>query len=218
MKRTGDKKGSRHRLLHAIKLNGPMSASDLASRLGITSIAIRQHLRSLEDDGLVTFEELRGRVGRPSKIWHLTAAANGEFPDQHSFLTVQLLQAIRQSLGEGGLRTILKTWKDREIARYKCHLPEHPVTLSQRLQVLVSSRRQQGYMAEMSRQPDGSLHLIENHCSIRDAAACCPEMCSLEKEAFEGALGDDVDLTRVEHILGGDRRCVYVLRETTPES
>ncbi len=215
MKPSGKKRLSRHRLLESIKIDGPLTAVDLAGRLGITAIAIRQHLRSLEDDGLVKSEERRGRVGRPSRIWHLTSAANDEFPDHHGHLTVQLLQSIRQSLGEEGLKRILAAWADQEVKRYQLHLPHEPVALAGRLEIFVAARRQQGYMAEMTTQPDGTLHMIENHCSVKDAAMCCPEICDFEERALSEALGPDVELNRIEHINSGDRRCLFEVRPAT---
>lgn len=217
MRPSGKKNSSRYRLLESIKINGPMTATDLAGHLGISTIAIRQHLRGLKNEALVECEERRGRIGRPCKIWRLTASANAEFPDRHGHLTVQFLQSIRQTFGEAGLKKVLASWADNEVAEYQKHLPHETVSLSGRLEVLVAARRRQGYMAEMTTQPDGTLHMIENHCSIKDAAACCPEICCFEERAFSDALGAGVELNRIEHVLSGDRRCLFEVR-LNPES
>jgi predicted ArsR family transcriptional regulator len=63
-------------------------------------------------------------------------------------------------------------------------------------------------MAECRPEGDGYL-LIENHCPICVAATVCQGFCRAEREVFERALGRDVSVERTEHIVGGDRRCVY---------
>ena len=68
-------------------------------------------------------------------------------------------------------------------------------------------------MAEWGRQRDGTLRLVENHCSIAQAARFCPKLCAGELSLFRAALGDDVSVERVEHILSGDRCCAYRISE-----
>jgi len=64
-------------------------------------------------------------------------------------------------------------------------------------------------MAEVKRQPDGSLLLIENHCPICVAAKACQGFCRSELALFQETLGRDVSVARDEHIVAGARRCVY---------
>ena len=68
-------------------------------------------------------------------------------------------------------------------------------------------------MAEWGRQRDGTLRLVENHCSIAEAARICPNLCAGELSLFRAVLGDDVSVERVEHILSGDRCCAYRISE-----
>ena len=63
--RRGDAK---ERLLHSLKTKGSQTATALARRMGVTPMAIRQHLAALETERLVTFHDERGRVGRPRRV------------------------------------------------------------------------------------------------------------------------------------------------------
>ena len=54
---------TRRNILNWIKYKGPQDAAALADRLGISAIAVRQHLYALQADELVTYEEHPGRVG-----------------------------------------------------------------------------------------------------------------------------------------------------------
>jgi len=50
---------------------------------------------------------------------------------------------------------------------------------------------------------------IENHCPICAAASACRGFCATELDLFRAVLGPDVTVERAEHIVSGDRRCVY---------
>ena len=53
------------------------------------------------------------------------------------------------------------------------------------------------------------LVLIEHHCPVRAAAGSCGALCRSELEVFDAALGDDVTVTRYQHLIAGDQRCAY---------
>jgi predicted ArsR family transcriptional regulator len=44
---------------------------------------------------------------------------------------------------------------------------------------------------------------------VCDAANACQGLCRTELELFREALGDDVTVERVQHLLAGDQRCAY---------
>ena len=56
---------TRERILDLLKRRAEATARELATALGITPPAVRQHLTALERDGLVTGRTLRRPVGRP---------------------------------------------------------------------------------------------------------------------------------------------------------
>ena len=80
--------------------------------------------------------------------------------------------------------------------------------LAAKLRELARVRTEEGYMAEVRRDGAGFL-FIENHCPICAAASACQGFCSSELELFRDVLGGDAAIERVEHIIAGDRRCVY---------
>jgi predicted ArsR family transcriptional regulator len=92
--------------------------------------------------------------------------------------------------------------------------------LQDRVQRLAELRADEGYLAEAKRLDDGprnghgGVMLIEHHCPIRDAARACGALCSAELETFQRVLGPEVTVTRVQHVLSGDRRCAYRVEPT----
>ena len=197
---------SREKVVFYLKTAGPLTARELAERLGVTAIAVRQHLQGLEAEGLVDRSERRGRVGRPAHEWTLTPAAERRCPDRHRDLLVGLLGAVRQVFGEDGLRDLLKAWTDGEAGRSAAFVSKSD-SLATRLEALTALRRDQGYMAECHAADDGTFHFVENHCPIADAARECAGICECELLVLEAILGAEVE--RIEHIGAGDRRCAY---------
>ena len=198
---------ARDKVLFQLKMRGPQTAAQLARRLRVTPIAVRQHLRRLAEDGLVQARDLRGGVGRPARVFAPTAAAAGRFPDTHAALTVELLESMRAALGAEAVDRLVAERTRRQLESYRARLGRGP--LERRVRALAAVRCEEGYLAEVARERDGSFLLLENHCPICAAARVCQGLCREELALFRSALGPDVEVERTEHLLAGARRCAY---------
>jgi predicted ArsR family transcriptional regulator len=184
------------------------TAVELARELGMTEVAVRQHLDSLEEHELVE-RQSRPPVGRgrPATVWRLTELARDLFPDRHGDLTVELLGAVREALGDEGLQRVIDTRADAQRRAYLRAVPKRG-SLRARVEALARVRTAEGYVAEVV--DDGpDLLLIEHHCPICTAAAACQGLCQSELELFREVLGPAVSVERTQHALAGDRRCAY---------
>lgn len=202
-------KRSRRRLIDILKQDGPQDATSLARRLGISAMAVRQHLYDLAGAGLVTHEAEARAVGRPAKLWRLTPAADRFFPDGHAEFTVGLINSMKQAFGPEGLDKILQVRAREQVAAYRARL-DGQTSLPKKLQALADIRTDEGYMAEVSEASGGYL-LVENHCPVCTAAAACTGLCNMELEVFRKSLGSEVEVRRIDHILAGARRCAYLV-------
>jgi len=203
------KRRTRDRVLLHLKQTGPQTASELAKRVRVSSVAVRQHLYALSNEGLVAYEDERGGVGRPRRIWRLAPAAHSAFPDAHSELAIDLIDAAKHAFGDEGVERLVKTRKRAQLKRYREILPPRDAPIEKRVAALAAIRRGEGFMAEWSKERDGSLLLVENHCPICAAAAVCPSLCRDELSIFKRVIGKEIAIERVEYILAGGRRCAY---------
>src|SRR5271155_724502 len=190
-------------VLYQLKTRGPQTAAQVARRLGITAMAVRQHLYRLNVEGLVEFSDERRKVGRPARVWRLTTAAAERFPDTHGDLTVEIIGAVRATFGEAGMDKLLRERLRRQIDEYRARMRPAGTSIAKRAHALAEIRREQGYM------PDGSMLLAENHCPICAAASICQGLCREELSLFRAVLGDKTCVERTDHILEGARRCAY---------
>lgn len=200
-------------VLFLLKTRGPQTAQQLAALLELTSMGARRHLESWQDKGMVLFEDVADKVGRPARRWLLSEAGHARFPDRHADLTVQLIDEVRNLFGETGLDKLIAARERASEQQYRQSLVERgAAALPERVALLAQARASEGYMAETELQDDGSVLLIENHCPICAAARQCRGFCRSELEVFQHVLGPECTVGRIEHMLAGARRCVYVIK------
>ncbi len=196
-------------LLDLLKRLGPTDATELAKRLRLTDVAVRQHLIGLQENGLVesVLQPPKGR-GRPSARWALTEVAADLFPDRHADLTVDFIKATRKALGENGLLRIVEVRAKDQFNVYRRLLPRN-ASLKKRVEALAKQRSSEGYMAEVVTEKPGRYLLIEHHCPICEAARECQGLCAAELSVFQRALGRGIRVERINHLLSDGDRCVY---------
>lgn len=191
-----------------LKMVGERTASALGAELGTSAEAARQLLVKLAEEGLVISRSSSSGVGRPAQYWSLTAAGNARFPDTHAALTVELLATLSETVGPKALDRVIEAREERIRRTYAERLAGLD-DLGRRVAALAEIRSEEGYMAESRAEPDGSYLLVENHCPICAAASACQQFCRSELAIFTAVLGEDVSVTRTDHIIAGARRCAY---------
>jgi predicted ArsR family transcriptional regulator len=200
-------------ILQKVKRQGTVTAKQLSEDLSITTMGARQHLQSLEEEGVLSFHDVKAKVGRPTRHWTLTAKGHAQFTDRHGELAIQFIDAIESLYGIEGVEKITLQREEKALDTYQTAMQAGP-TLEQKLQILCELRDQEGYMVELETHSDHFL-LIENHCPICQAAKRCPSLCHSEQRIFKQVLKDHAQLERNEHIVAGQRRCVYKITPLT---
>ncbi|WP_044878988.1 helix-turn-helix transcriptional regulator [Paenibacillus sp. IHBB 10380] len=203
---------TRRGIIDLLKQQGAMDVMALSSEFSLSGMAIRQHLNALKEEGFVTHEEEARPMGRPAKLWRLTPEANQFFPSGYSELSVSLIDSMKEAFGNTGLDKLLAVRNKNMQEQYRQYLGSAS-GLREKLDKLADIRTNEGYMAEVQDQDDGSLLFIEKHCPICEAAAACTGLCKNELNLFQTILGQSVLIERVEYILSGEGRCVYRVME-----
>jgi predicted ArsR family transcriptional regulator len=195
-------------ILQLLQRADALTTAEIASHLGVTGEAVRQHLDALEAASLVVRSaDGTGRRGRPSHRWSLGAQATAVFTDRHADLAVDLIDAIRTALGDAAVDAAVAARADRQFESYAAVVTG--AGLAERAERLAELRTAEGYAADVVRGTEGEIVLVEHHCPIADAARTCGALCSAELSLFRRTLGADVVVERVQHLMAGDRRCAY---------
>lgn len=200
---------TRREIIHILRTVGPLTVGELGQRLGITHVAVRRHLTSLERDGLVTSVQERLPMGRPTRVYSLTEAADSLFPKKYGALTLELLDFMNQQ----DESLVEKFFANRGEALVEKYGPEVTAgaSLEERVARLTEVQQANGYMAEFEKGEGELLVLKEFNCPVHQVSKKYPHACHHELEFFKTVLGTD-QIERVECIAKGGQCCRYTIR------
>ncbi|WP_460858793.1 helix-turn-helix transcriptional regulator [Nocardiopsis coralliicola] len=200
---------TRARVARLILEQGPITASSLGERLGLTSAAIRRHLDNLMEEGLVEARDARpiGRRGRgrPARVFAVTEAGRDAFVHGYDDLASSALRFLAQRAGPGAVAEFARSQVADLEDRYRPLLDGVPA--HQRARRLAEALSNDGYAAVAGEAPapGGGQQLCQHHCPVGHVAAEFPELCEAEVEAFARLLGTPV--RRLATIAHGDGVC-----------
>src|SRR5580765_2439313 len=119
--RSGERR-TRRAIVKLLKTEGALDSAKLARKLGVTPMAVRQHLYALQQEKMVNAEERPIPLGRPAKFWKLTREADRLFPDAYAELSVALLDAVGETFGPSGVDRLLQTRLARQKRDYAARI------------------------------------------------------------------------------------------------
>jgi predicted ArsR family transcriptional regulator len=203
---------TRARVARLILEHGPITASDLGRRIGLTPAAIRRHLDALLTEGMIEIRRARPQAqrgrGRPAKTFVITDAGRSAFVHAYDDLATSALRFLAEVAGEQAVVEFAR----RQIADLeRRYLPVvHAAPHHQRVRVLADALSADGYAASAGKSPHtaGPLagqQLCQHHCPVAHVAAQFPQLCEAETEAFARLLGTPVQ--RLATIAHGDGVC-----------
>ena len=202
---------TRNAILRLIKTAGPVAIQQISHALGITSMAVRRHVRLLEKAGLVTSEREHRPRGRPADLLRLTPCGDNFFPKTYDRFALEMLQAIATLDGPEKVEHLFQERKDRLVAQYAPRLAGRG--REGRVRETVRILCADGYMAESHRLNSHTFLVTEHNCAIAQIAHQLPQACHAELCFLAQALGADVH--RQSHVLQGDRECSYLIQFPT---
>ncbi|KIL37254.1 transcriptional regulator [Cohnella kolymensis] len=201
---------TRRQLLQLLKTQGSCGIGELSKPLGITEMAVRRHIHTLERDGLIRSTLVRQAMGRPMYSYSLTPEADDLFPKNYPQLTLDLLSELEEQTGGPEVIDLMfQGRRDKLEDRYRPQMQDKP--LEDRVSELTSIQNAGGYMTEWERAEDsGTLHLHEYNCPIAQVANRYRQACRCEQQLFETLL--DAQVERTECLAEGGGRCTYAIR------
>ncbi|MBU6348117.1 MAG: transcriptional regulator [Actinomycetales bacterium] len=204
----------------ALLQHGAMTPVALAQLLNLTSAAIRKHLDTLTEQGLVQFDERapygpgaldrdRGR-GRPARVFSLTAKGRATFGKREESIALSAVKFLEQTGGEDAVVAFANQLAD-------AFAQNHPeiATLStteDRVQALVAALNENGYASDTAQGIGDATQICQHNCPIGDVAQSYPQVCEAERAMFSNLLG--VHVTRLATIAKGNPICTTLVPTT----
>jgi predicted ArsR family transcriptional regulator len=226
---------TRRRVLELVAADGPVTAADLATALGLTTAAVRRHLGLLEDDGKITVHDPApgsgpNRRGRPARHYVVAAGGQSELAGGYTEIATEVLEYLRRFGGPDAVAAFAADRYDAVVRRYAPHLTASDAT--GRAEQLAELLAEDGYAASVRpvAAPSGTapstipvtllptVQLCQGHCPVQHVAEEFHELCEAEAQAFSKLLGTHVQ--RLATIAGGAHACVtnvpVATRQSTP--
>lgn len=185
---------------------------ELASHLGISKTAAKEHLRKVESLGYLSHVDSRGRVGRPRRRYLLSPDGYEAFPKQYSWLSNVLLEQLASELGPEGVSRLMGDLADQVAAPMKEDFRASASTVEM-LKKVTATLNELGYRARLKQSDVRKGAVVEaSHCVYHSLAQRHPALCRFDIRFLENISGLDVKLETC--IARGGSVCRFCLRKT----
>ncbi len=200
-------RSTRMEVLELLRRKGHACAEEIASDLGVTPNAVRQHLTNLERDGFVTSHPERRARGRPSLLFSLTERADSVFPKRYGQLATMVLQEVQEIGGAEALDEIFARVAARHASTIERDLDG--LDFDQKLNRVVAWIRRAGTLAEQTETDEGVKVTIHN-CPFRNTALKFPQVCTITPHLISQLTGAAV--SQSDSIHRHDPYCSFVVQ------
>lgn len=193
-------------ILKLLRSEGALQAREIADRLGLAPTSIREQLDRLLQRGWLVSANQRQKVGRPRKLFSLTAQGDALFPRRYDELLDLLARQIKAEEGSGRLLRYLEAiaaqWATMLAPMLDGLEPEDAlIKLAEHLDL-------GGMMAELQTCRVGYELNIHN-CVYSRTAECHEEVCRMIPTLIERVTGCPTHATRRVYHEGG--YCTYAI-------
>lgn len=203
-------RSTRMEVLELLRRRGRLSAETIATDLGVSTNAVRQHLTNLERDGFVVSQPERSGRGRPSLLFALTERADSVFPKRYGQLATMVLQEVQEMGGPEALDEVMARIAARHAAAIEKDL--HGLEFDEKLRRVVAWIGRAGTLAEQTETLEGVKVTIHN-CPFRNTALKFPQVCAITPQLMSRLIGTAV--SQSESIHRHDPYCSFVVQRPT---
>lgn len=204
-----DKYPSETRIMLALKKNGKMSLVELSEEIGISKMAILNHLQKMESIGLVERYLVKSSVGRPYYVFKTTDNSRLGMNSSNNEMLENLLDFLEKT-GNNDLVTKFLS------ERYSSVRLDYEKQLSkfndrEKVQELSRIREKENYYPELKETGKDGFELLEYNCPIFEISRKFGVACSLETQLFASVLQMEVNSTHRQ--VNGSDVCRFLIKK-----
>lgn len=170
-------------VLRTLKRSSGLSVQELAERLQMSYMGVKQHCLNLEKQGLLKSRNQHRGAGRPVLLYRLSRRGQNLFSRHDNTFLVSILKQANVLYGaSAGAKLLFLTFQEKA-AGYLEKIPRD-TSLESKLAALAALREKEGCM---SRTEAGAI--VEYHCPWLDLFEAFPEAVSMEEALFSKVIG-----------------------------
>lgn len=183
-----DQCGDTQRRLLETLLHAPQGTSvdQLVEELDISTNAVRQHLASLERDGLIERAGTQRTGGRPQLLFVLSGAGHEAFPRRYRQLAEDLIEEVGSVIGSQALESSMRRMGTRAGGQVKAG---NLATIEE----TAVAMKQAGYEASATSDKRSGPEIVAHNCVFHSLAARFPAVCQFDLAFMEAATGRKVE-------------------------
>lgn len=187
---------------------GPVTASEIGTSLGLSAAGVRRHLDALLESGeareaSIVAARARGR-GRPAKRFQITAQGRGRLGHAYDDLAGAAMRQLREIGGDDAIVDFARRRVQAIVGDVEPAADQGPADIEVTADAIADALTSAGFAA--STRPVGNgVQICQHHCPVSHVAEEFPELCEAEQEAFAQLLGTHVQ--RLATIANGDCAC-----------
>lgn len=202
-----DEKPSRQKIIMLLKKTECMTVAELSRQIGITPMAVRQHLMALERQGIIRYVVKKSGIGRPVFLYRLTDKADNIFPKAYEKLINDVFRALEKTDGKRKIEKIFELRKERLLTEYRSAI-SNSNPLSTKVATLADLLNADGYMVEME-ETSKKFNLRLYNCPISGVAYEFGQACKYELQLYKELL--NIDVQREQCQREGAPACTYII-------
>nr|AQQ74644.1 hypothetical protein [uncultured bacterium] len=184
---------------------------ELAAHLGITKTAAKEHVVKVEAQGLLSYRDAKGAVGRPRRHYLLTSAGQEAFPRQYSWLSNVLLELLAKDLGPSGVSRLMTKLAADVSGSFRERFARAG-TMAELLAEVTAVLNELGYRATLKQSDLRKGAVVEaTNCVYHSVAKKHPELCRFDTRFLESSTGMNVRLECC--IAKGGAVCRFAIRK-----
>lgn len=194
-------------ILDLLKRSTGLPVKEIAKAVKMSYMGAKQHCVELEKKGFLDTWRRPGEVGRPEKLYRLTAKAASFYPEAGNEMTLEILQSIQQIYGPSAPDKLLFNHFSKKTEAYLKKIKGRSV--SERAAAFAKLRNQEGYCSDVEYDPQAGFRIVEFHHPMKDIAAAFPSIRQMETLMIQKILMTDVQ--RVEEKASGLTKVAWVI-------
>ena len=206
---------TKENILSHLKRTGGGTVDALAGEFGLARMTVRQHLATLERDGLVVSREERQRKGRPRLLFTLSDGGQELFPKRYDRLADLALQEVGSLEAEdiAGLsptekkRFLLLRMAERVYHQHESRVRDRP--LPERVAIVTDILREEGGFAEW-KGAGAEFEIADHNCVYRRVVDTHRDLCEWHLSLLGRLLGREVECTQFQS--QGAESCRFIVR------
>ena len=196
---------TRQEILEYLREKGTADVNELAETLGLSPVTIHYHVNVLQRDGLLESKAVRQGVGRPRNVFTLRDSAFDKFPQGYHRLSDRLLEVLKSRMTEADLHALFEGIGAEIAAEHAMNLQGRP--LEKKIELVIDLLGEEGFMSRLEKIGADQFILTQVNCPYQYVATRHPEVCELDLQLMNSALGTEV--TRGACVANGDAVCTF---------